>query len=265
MNKIWVFFKLRMLQFRYDKTALFFCYCLPVIMLTGIGYPIEMASKKSIELHYADHLNSNKSRALVNYLDNQQLVNVVSHNGEIGDFKNSLKSNEFSHFLSIGPIGAENSATEPNVFQGGELDVALYSDDTSEHLIQSMAIGNMLHKFFNAAKAQPFVEQHLQARPISSYIAILLPGLISMTMLTIGLGGFGAVLIGEFSSGIFKNIKTIDASPVPFLAGLFLSRIFACYTMAAALYIIGIFIFDLPDNIDFFIQLLIGKLLPFKH
>ncbi|MEJ2418736.1 MAG: hypothetical protein P8Y45_17750 [Exilibacterium sp.] len=42
----------------------------------------------------------------------------------------------------------------------------------------------------------------------------------------IGLKGFGDVLIKEKHEGLFKNIKTIDASPVPFLSGLFLSRKF---------------------------------------
>ena len=58
----------------------------------------------------------------------------------------------------------------------------------------------------------------------------MLPGLIGMTLLIVALNGFGGVLIEERDHGLFKNIKTIDASPVAFLTGLFVSRLLSSAT-----------------------------------
>jgi ABC-2 type transport system permease protein len=85
----------------------------------------------------------------------------------------------------------------------------------------------------------------------SSYLATLLPGLIGMTMLLIGLSGFGSVLIGEESQGLFKNLKTIDVSPTPFFAGLFLSRMVVAYTVVAGMLTVAVFGLGVSADINY--------------
>jgi len=260
MNKVWIFFKLRMVQLRYDKTALFFSYFLPIILLTGIGYPIEMAGNKSIDVHLYDQLNNSVSKSLIDYLHDHHLVKLVAHLDYPEDFKSSIKANRFNHFIMIKSVDTTSSAKEIPAFSDKNIKVVLYSDDANTHKVQSLAIGNILNHYFYSEKKSVVVEKYLSAGTIGSYIVTLLPGLIGMTLLTVGLNGFGGVLIVEYNGGLFRNIKTMDASPIPFLAGLFLSRLFISYTVAAALYIVGVLMFGLSTNVDFLLLLVVVTL-----
>lgn len=253
MRKTWIFFKLRLLQLRYDKTALFFSYLLPVLLLTGIGYPLEMASKEAISVHYVDYAGNEASQALAEHLRGHQLLEPMDHSAEQIDVEAAIRAAEYDHFLVIESAGgmAASAADDDARFGNGALSVVLYSNSTNAHKIEAMAVGNVLQRYFGAVADSVVAEKYLNTDSITSYIVTLLPGLIGMTLLTIGLNGFGGVLIVESDGGLFKNIKTISASPAPFLAGLLLSRLIVCYSVAAALYLVGVFMFGLAPSVSF--------------
>jgi ABC-type multidrug transport system permease subunit len=90
----------------------------------------------------------------------------------------------------------------------------------------------------------------------SSYVAVLLPGVIALTLLVIGLSGFGSVLIEEESQGLYKNLKTIDASPVSFLSGLFLSRLLVAYTVAMCMFGVSVLVLDTPFDVNWLLLMI---------
>ena len=82
------------------------------------------------------------------------------------------------------------------------------------------ALRGLLDEQLDGRPAAALRPTEVKTGKYTSYLVTLLPGLIGMTLLIIGLNGFGAVLIEEEHHGLYKNIKTIDVSPLPFLAGV---------------------------------------------
>ncbi|WP_444993820.1 ABC transporter permease [Aliikangiella sp. IMCC44359] len=264
MSKVWVFFKLRLLQLRYDKTALFFSYFLPIVLLMGIGYPIELANNKTISLYYDDQVNSDKTKKFLDYLEGHELIGLIQYKGKVEDFAANTTNSKLKHLLQILPVvesDAQNEYSSSDIESSIVFDarVELLSGKNIDEKIQRYALSEIINNFKRSNKS--FI--HTKTLPFSSgysYLSILLPGLIGMTLLTIGLNGFGGVLVSESFAGLFNNIKTINASPIPFLTGLFLTRLLISYTVAAALYLVGVLMFELATEVDYFLLFLIISL-----
>lgn len=248
MNKTWIFFKLRMLQLRYDKTALFFSYLLPVLLLTGIGYPVEMMNKAEIPLAYIDNLDTDHSREFVSKLAADEMVEMISlshPDKALAEVKDSKRD----HLLIIDSRSTAQPEGTEHTLHNNQLKLSLFANDQADSRIESKALASIIEE--HIAGHEVAVDQTtLKSGSVSSYISTLLPGLMGMTLLIIGLNGFGGVLIEEAHEGLFKNIKTIDASPIPFLSGLLLSRLLVSYTVAAALFVIGVTMFNLNHRVD---------------
>jgi len=249
MNKTLIFLNLRLRQLKSDKTALFFCYILPVILLLGIGYPLHQAGTPKVSLYYSDTANNTASHAFVEYLKEQSIIELLPDADLENDPMVLLEKDDIKHYVEI--TDSSNSIKPVNYH--------LYSNAMESNIIENIAVKSVVEKFFVPTTD---VDSELETIEVSSdnyksYIVTLLPGLIGMTFLIIGLNGFGGVLIEEQNRGLFKNLKTIDASPIPFLAGLFISRLIIAYTVAMAMYAIGVFVFDINPGINLFLLSLI--------
>jgi ABC-2 type transport system permease protein len=250
MNKTWIFFKLRMLQLKSDKTALFFCYILPVILLLGVGYPLQNRDNTKIELWYSGSNTQPATVAMMDYLGKHKLVNLLPYNDPELTPKVALESNKIKHYLELRDSTGGSDPHKPTAAQG----VQLYANSLLENRVENAALQGILDEYFRGPVASVGPkQQELTTNSSASYLTTLLPGIIGMTLLVIGLNGFGAVLIEEKDHGLFKNIKTIDASPMPFLAGLFISRMLVAYSVAVALYALGVLTFNIPLNINHFL------------
>lgn len=119
-----------------------------------------------------------------------------------------------------------------------------------ENQVENTAIRAIVDESLAAQQAPAAQVREVPTNRYTSYLVTLLPGVIGMTLLIIGLNGFGAVLIEEKQHGLHKNIKSIDASPLPFLAGLFVSRLLVAYSVAAALLLVGVLFFDMPADVN---------------
>ncbi|MCC7250079.1 MAG: ABC transporter permease [Lysobacter sp.] len=247
MRKTWVFFKLRMMQLKYDKIGLFFSYVFPVLLLLGIGYPVQMASNQEIEVAYVSQELDPATRALISDLSKDDLVEFVPFEGNRAEAEQALKDNEIQHLLD------PSVQTAP---QQGKL-LALRTNSLEENRIAALALTGILR---GTGGATALVERvALRTVPVSersSYVAVLLPGVIALTLLVIGLSGFGSVLIEEESQGLYKNLKTIDASPAAFLAGLFLSRLVVAYTVAMCMFGVSVLVLDTPFDVNWLLLML---------
>lgn len=241
MKKIWVYFKLRMVQLKYDKTGLFFSYVFPVLLLLGIGYPIEMANNSRIELtHVAGEVSPDVLRSLES-LAGDGLVEFKAFAGDRAEAERALRDNEIHHLLAVRP-GATPDAMR----------IVLHTNSLSENRIAVLALVGMLESAQAPGARIASIERRIvEVSPRSSYIAILLPGVIAMTLLIIGLSGFGSVLIEEESQGLYKNLKTIDVSPVAFFSGLFLSRLLVAYTVALSMFGVSALVLEVPTGINY--------------
>lgn len=223
MKTVWVFFKLRMRQLRYDKVALVFSYIFPVVLLLGIGYPLEMAGNHRIKVSYLESDIAPAGQRVVDALAERDLVHTAPFLGERKEAEAALRNNEIQHLMKVEAAGGEAAR------------VTVQTNSLEENRIAAIALASIVREGA-AGPAAPKVEvKTVDVSRRSSYLATLLPGLIGMTMLLIGLSGFGSVLIGEESQGLFKNLKTIDVSPAPFFAGLFLSRMVVAYSVVAGM------------------------------
>jgi len=253
MKKTWIFFKLRMLQLKSDKTALFFCYVLPVLLLLGIGYPLQLQSNPKIEVHYLDQVDNADSKRLLEQLSQQSLLTLAPYDASAGEAYAAVANNEIKRVLQILPAGVtpeadlhkqhiESFTTSSN---SGSLALYLGKNDIDENRVENMALTGILEQMLTG-KTQPTLGGYtLKSDRFTSYLVTLLPGLIGLTLMIIGFNGFGGVLIEEEHHGLFKNIKTITISPAPFLSGLFLSRLLVCYSVAVGLCLVAVFAFDI--------------------
>lgn len=246
MKKTWVFFKLRMLQLKSDKTSLFFSYVLPVLLLLGIGFPLQVRDGAVLDVAYTDAVGSAQSRALVESLRKRDYVKLTEYAGDIASAQAVLRENALKHYLRIEPAAA-----------GRPVAYRVFSNSLSENQVESAALRGLVDEQLDGRPAAALRPTEVKTGKYTSYLVTLLPGLIGMTLLIIGLNGFGAVLIEEEHHGLYKNIKTIDVSPLPFLAGLFASRMLVAYSVAAALFAIGVFVFDIPYRIDYLLLFLV--------
>lgn len=247
MKKTWIFFKLRMLQLKSDKTALFFSYVLPVLLLLGIGFPLQVRDGSVLNVSYLDHAKTEQSARLVASLAAHDYVKLSAHGGSAASAKEAVRDNELKHYLEVLPAKAS----------GGGIEYRLYSNSLPENQVEVTALRGLIDEFADGRSAAGLHSTELKTRKYTSYLVTLLPGLIGMTLLLIGLNGFGGVLIEEEHHGLYKNIKTIDISPVPFLAGLFASRMLVAYSVAIALFAIGVFVFDIPYRVDYALLFLV--------
>ena len=250
MKRTWIFLKLRLLQLKSDKTALFFCYVLPVLLLLGIGYPLQMNSKSTIALAYADLAGTEASAAFVRSLHGHALVQLQPYVKPEVPVAQALESNDVKHYLEL--------RTAPTAMGGFVAD--LYTNSLVENRVENTAIRAVVDESLRAVQAPVAQLREVPTNRYTSYIVTLLPGVIGMTLLIIGLNGFGGVLIEEEHHGLYKNIKTIDASPLPFLAGLFVSRMLVSYSVAVALLLIGVGVFGIPANVNYALLLLVVTL-----
>lgn len=248
MKTVWVFFKLRMRQLRYDKVALVFSYIFPVVLLLGIGYPLEMAGNHRIKVSYLESEIAAVGQPVVAGLERNKLVHTAAFVGERAEAETALKNNEIQHLMRIGAGG------------DGRAQVSVQSNSLEENRIAAIALASIVRGdgaedgSAPAAAAAAPAQVSLQTVEVSrrsSYLATLLPGLIGMTMLLIGLSGFGSVLIGEESQGLFKNLKTIDVSPTPFFAGLFLSRMVVAYSVVAGMLTVAVLGLGVSADINY--------------
>ncbi|AIY41035.1 ABC-type multidrug transport system [Collimonas arenae] len=252
MKKTWVFFKLRMLQLKSDKTALFFCYVLPVILLLGVGYPLQMRDDAKIAVWYSGVAADPASAAAIAYLDQHKLVKLLPYTDAKVPPRAALASNQIKHYLELRDIRPGGDQQHPGI--------RLYANSLLENRIENAALQGILDDYFRGPPAvaqQQQRQETIAASRNASYLMILLPGVIGMTLLIIGLNGFGAVLIEEEHHGLYKNIKTIDASPLPFLAGLFISRMLIAYSVVFALYMLGVLVFGIPLDVNYGLLLLV--------
>ncbi len=251
MRKTWVFFKLRMMQLKYDKIGLFFSYVFPVVLLLGIGYPVQMASNQEIEVAYVNQELDPATRTLIADLSKDDLVEFVPFEGDRSDAERALKDNDIQHLLDPSPQAPSQEGRR----------LALRTNSLEENRIAALALTGILRGSGNAKAAV----EHVTFRTVpvserSSYVAVLLPGVIALALLVIGLSGFGSVLIEEESQGLYKNLKTIDASPVAFFSGLFLSRLLVAYTVAMCMFGVSVMVLDTPFDVNWLLLMLVMTL-----
>lgn len=252
MKKTWVFFKLRLLQIKSDKSALFFCYVLPVLLLLGVGYPLQSRDDGKIAVSYSAAAGTTAGAPLIDYLGKHEMIKLAPYGNSKVPAKEALASNTIKHYLEIRGAAADGDLKHP--------DIQLYANALPENRVENAALQGILDDYYRGQAPAMVRQQEVTTSGHASYLMTLLPGVIGMTLLIIGLNGFGAVLIEEEHHGLYKNIKTIDASPVPFLAGLFLSRLLIAYSVAVALYLIGVLVFGIPLKVNYLLLLLIVTL-----
>lgn len=250
MKKMWVYFKLRMMQLKHDKTGLFFSYVFPVILLLGIGYPIEMADNKEIEVAYIRSELDPVALRLVEALSKNDLIEFEAFQGDRAQAERKLRDNEIQHLLDVSP-GSD----------GRSYRFDLQTNSLGENRVAVLALVGMLRDATAGdARVESAGRRVVPVSPRSSYIAVLLPGIIAMTLVIIGLNGFGSTLIEEESQGLYKNLKTIDASPVPFFSGLFFSRLLVAYTVALAMFGVSVLVLDVPTGVNYPLLMLVVTL-----
>jgi ABC-type multidrug transport system permease subunit len=238
-----------MLQLRYDKAALFFSYVFPVVLLLGIGYPLEMAGDHKIKVSYLEAEIAPAGQSVVDALAKQELVHVAAFVGERAEAEAALRNNEIQHLLN---------AAVPAV--GGPASVTVESNSLEENRIGAIALASIVRDGVSDPAAVQVSLRNVEVSRRSSYLATLLPGVIAMTLLIIGLSGFGSILIGEESLGLFKQLKTVDVSPTPFFAGLFLSRLLVAYSVVAGMLAVCVFGLGVSADINYPLLLLVVTL-----
>lgn len=234
MRRSWIFFKLRMLQLKADKTALFFCYVLPIGLLLLIGYPMQMRSDARIDVYYDIAEQDAGGREVVSALQASPLLNVLPYERGAAAALVAVERNEIKHYLTLDAAGYR-----------------LHENSLPENRVENVALRSLIEDQLRAPRDPGFIVQTIDSKQPTSYVETLLPGLMGMTLLIIGLGGFGAVLIAERQHGLYRNIKTIDVSPMPFLTGLFASRLVVCYSVAIALVVLSIVVFGISMQVNY--------------
>jgi ABC-2 type transport system permease protein len=244
MRKTWIFFMLRLVQLKYDKVGLFFSYALPVMMLLGIGSPLQGNPGAPPALAYRDSVGTEQSKKLLEDLRESGKITLSPYERTTKMAMRDLEANEIKNFLDVvqGTNGVE---------------YRLYSNSLAENQLINAAVFGAIDRAVDGRPAKGLVNTQIKSSKYTSYIVILLPGLIGMTLLIIALNGFASVLIYEEHSGIFKSIKSVDASPTPFLAGLFCTRLLVTYTVAILLFAISILYYGIPSNIDYLLLFLV--------
>lgn len=255
MKKTWTFCKLRFLQLSYDKVSLFFAYIFPVLLLLGIGIPLQNTDDDIIEVYYYNQDKSPKSYNLLNELKKSSLIklfpyNLTSNNitkFTINKAQNNIENKKINFFLWI-------------YHKTGSKDVKMqifYNKEDPKNNIKILAFENLIFKINNIVFGKNTTIQ-LKIIPISGkvtpYLYTLLPGIIGMTLLIIGLNGFGLVLVEERKMGILKKLKSMDFSPFPYFGGLFLSRLIISYALVIIMYLIAVVSFDLEYNLSYLLM-----------
>lgn len=156
MRMVWVFFKLRMRQLRYDKVALVFCYVFPVVLLLGIGYPLALSGNQKIKVSYLETEIAPAGKPLIEALDNHELVHAIPFVGERVQAEAALRNNEIQHLLSVSGSSA-----------GGPANVTIGSNSLEENRISAIGCNhdgnNLIEK-----KAPP-------SRSMGNWMKLMMP------------------------------------------------------------------------------------------
>ena len=272
--KTWIFFKLRMLQLKSDKTSLFFSYVFPVLLLLGIGYPLQLSQDPKIEVYYSDELQDENSKAFLSKIRDHKLIKLKVFDEKDLTPMEAIRANEIALYLLIHAsqktsLDIPSDKLSNSIFavyknidgaEGRNISLHVVKNNIDENRIENRAFMGILDRIYTGNEDLSVNQYTMSSDRLTSYLVTLLPGLIGLTLMIIGFNGFGGVLIEEENFGLFKNIKTIDVSPIAFLNGLFLSRLLVSYTVAAALCLISIFVFNIKFEFNFILLALVVTL-----
>lgn len=226
MKKFLPHLKMRFVQLMYDKTALFFTFIFPIVLIMGLGYFFSSTGETKIGLLLTQ--NENETSVLSDFeqkLNETGIFKVIYSGSDLSEAKTRLEKKKAKFLIQL--TNQDNTIS---------YDISFNDLDQDGKIARAALLYHM--ELFKVGQEAAPIQVTTAAKNKLPYIYTIFPGGIGLVFLIIGLMGFGVRIVEERQMGVLKKIKTIDANPSSFLAGLLVTRVLAALLMTVILMVL---------------------------
>lgn len=211
-----------------NKQSLFFTWFLPLCLMLIIGY-VTRSNDVSIRLGVVyDHTNAG-TQAIVDAMSAVDALEVTTDTKELETA--ALQDNKRDVVIEI-----------PNATPN---EIKVYENPSNP---SQSAIGKMIvQQFFQPPSAVIFTTETISGKP-ARYIDFLVPGIISMTIMQLGIFGTAFAIVDAKQKGVLKRIIATPIRPWQYVLGNMLARLILSMTQAGILITVAWLVFDVHFN-----------------
>lgn len=211
-----------------NKQSLFFTWFLPLCLMLIIGY-VTRSNDVSIRLGVVyDHANTS-AQTIVDAMSAVDALEVTTDTKELETA--ALQDNKRDLVIEI-----------PNATPN---EIKVYENPSNP---SQSAIGKMIvQQFFQPPSAVTFTTETISGKP-ARYIDFLVPGIISMTIMQLGIFGTAFAIVDAKQKGVLKRIIATPIRPWQYVLGNMLARLILSMTQAGILITVAWLVFDVHFN-----------------
>lgn len=252
---------LEMKLFLRDRQAVFWTFFFPVFLILLFGYIFSEPNSIKFDVGLVDEDQSVRSQEVVAALKEIPVLKLDEDTKEAILARLNKSEKSVAIFIHKGFGDALDN--------GGSSIEIVYDQSRIQVLQIVTSILNQLVTEINwrLAEAEPLIR--LVQRPIQPqkakqrYIDFLLPGIISMSVMSTGLFSIGMVVVAYREKGKLRRLSVTPLPKAIFIAGQILNRYFIVLCQAFLLIALGTFVFGVQmagSLLDFIAALTVGIL-----
>lgn len=202
LYQLWIEYKL---YFR-SPGALLWSFLFPVITISGLGIHFGDEKPISVAIGWVDEDNSTASQSLKQYLF-QQAKEFKVEEGKKEDFNEKIKNHKKTAYIYV-PQGYEKEQkTLQLVYNPYQVQSMMYISLLLDKVVAEFSLAQNKSGVF----VTQYQKQALTVNEKKSYLDFLVPGILSLQIMSYCLWGIGFVMLSYREKG---NLKRIAVTPV---------------------------------------------------
>ncbi|SDC63717.1 ABC-2 type transport system permease protein [Melghirimyces thermohalophilus] len=250
MKAYWRLTWAQLLLFARNKNTIIWSLILPVFMMLALGTFLGNGGTSQFQLKVAvaDQDDTDRSRSVIEKLSATEGLEVKEISRDKG--LSQLKKGDADILVVLRQgLGERLAAAGKETDGNGQPFVQLYMDQSNPTVSQvgSTVIQEAVDRLNKEAVAyQPPVETeeiNIQTRPLG-YIDFLVPGILSLMIMSNNLNGVAATIASWRERGILRRMQGTPLKSSTFIAGQITARVLLNGLQAVAVLLVGYFIFD---------------------
>ncbi|MEW9031476.1 MAG: ABC transporter permease, partial [Planifilum fimeticola] len=236
--------KAQLLLFARNRNIVIWTLFFPIFMMLALGNLVGDGMRFQVKVAVADEDGSAASRQFVGELEKTEGIDLVPSSEGGGEM---IRSGE-ADLVIVVKKGFGRRVASPEEGETARL-IALYYDKGNPAVAE---IGTALIRQTvdrlnkRLVRFQPVIgveEINVQSRPMS-YIDFLVPGILSLMIMSNNLNGVAGTIASWRERGILRRMQGTPLSSATFIAGQITARILLNAVQAIAVLLVAYFVFD---------------------
>ncbi len=244
---------MHLLTFSREKSALFFTFFFPVMLMVLFGFIFSETGESSYEIHVLDLDDTNSSHQLLDIFDNVSTIDLKKVNKD-KDADKYMEDNKIN-FLVIIPKGYQDTIIQKmTVDPNATINLTIKYDPSVQSTNVKFSLVNAVIQEYNkglvGAKDTLKLEDESIVSGSFDYIEFFIPGVIALTVMTTVVFN---IIFGEMENKQKGIIRKLSTTPITRGEWIFSNMVFqlilaACSTVI--ILIVGYLVFNAVVHIN---------------